>query len=204
MSEDGGRVQQTGQTAKEQTSAVAAQAQQAAGEVAGTATQQAKTVAGEARAQAGSAIRDLGQRLLDENQGHVERLAGTVRQWADDLAGMAQNASGDSPARDLTAQAADQGHRAADYLDKAGLEGMADDLRTFARRRPAAFLGGAALAGLVVGRLAKAGTKTAKSTAGPAQDVQSQEIGHEESSMLPPAAPLPTPVPSGYPAHPGA
>jgi hypothetical protein len=203
MSEDAGRVQQTGQTAKEQASAVSAQTGQAVGEVAGTAAEQAKAVAVEARAQAGGAIRDLRQRLVGESKGQVERLAGTVRQWADDLAGMAENASGDSPARSLAAQAAGQGHRAADYLDKNGAEGLVGDLQNFARRRPGAFLGGAALAGLMVGRLAKAGTKASQAPSAPYQDVRRQGLEREESSMLPAGTPVPPPELPSYPAHPG-
>lgn len=202
---DGGRVQQTGQAAKEQASAAADRTGQAVGEVAGTAAEQAKAVAGEARQQAGSAIRDLRQRAVDEGQGQVERLATTVRQWADDLAGMAENASGDSPARSLATQAADGGRRAADYLDKNGVQGLIGDLQDFGRRRPGAFLGGAVLAGLVVGRLAKAGTKAARSP-------QAPQPLREESSPLPSGAVRPLPEESsslppgtapGLPAHPG-
>ncbi|MFG3497667.1 hypothetical protein [Streptomyces sp. NPDC047928] len=154
-----GRAQQVGQAAKEQASATAGEARQAAGDVAGTAAEQAKAVTHEARRQAGSAVRDLRERVTGEAQGQTERLAEVVRQWADDLAGMAQNAPNDSPARSLVAQAADGGHQAADYLDKQGAGGLVQDLQRFARRRPAAFLAGAALSGLVVGRLAKAGSK---------------------------------------------
>ncbi|MET9518463.1 hypothetical protein [Streptomyces sp. NPDC002994] len=152
-----GRVQQAGQTAKEEASVTAGQAKQAAGEVAGSVAQQAKAVTGEARQQAGTAARDLRGRVSDEVEGQAERAAGTLRKWADDLDGMAQNAPGDSPVRSLVAQAADGGHRAADYLDRNGLGGVVDDVKGFARRRPGAFLGGAALAGLAVGRMAKAG-----------------------------------------------
>ncbi|MFP1629889.1 hypothetical protein ACLB9X_33190 [Streptomyces sp. 5K101] len=202
---DGGRVQQTGQAAKEQASAAADRTGQAVGEVAGTVAEQAKAVAGEARQQAGSAIRDLRQRAVDEGQGQMERLATTVRQWADDLAGMAENASGDSPARSLAAQAADGGRRAADYLEKNGVQGLIGDLQDFGRRRPGAFLGGAVLAGLVVGRLAKAGTKAAQSP-------QPPQPLREESSPLPSGAVRPLPEESsslppgtapGLPAHPG-
>ncbi|MFI2369280.1 hypothetical protein [Streptomyces sp. NPDC018833] len=202
---DAGRVQQTGQAAKEQASAAADRTGQAVGEVAGTAAEQAKVVAGEARQQAGSAIRDLRQRAVDEGQGQMERLATTVRQWADDLAGMAENASGDSPARSLAAQAADGGHRAADYLDKNGVQGLIGDLQDFGRRRPGAFLGGAVLAGLVVGRLAKAGTKAAQSPQ-PPQPLREESSPlssgavrplPEESSSLPPG------TAPGLPAHPG-
>ncbi len=152
-----GRVQQAGQTAKDEASVTAGQAKQAAGEVAGSVAQQARTVTDEARQQAGTAVRDLRGRVNDEVRGQTERAAGTVRQWADDLAGLAQNAPGDSPVRGLVEQAADGGYRAADYLEKNGVGGVVDNVRGFARRRPGVFLGGAALAGLAVGRLAKAG-----------------------------------------------
>lgn len=161
-----GGVQQAGQKAKEEASVTAGQAKQAAGEVAGSVAQQAKAVTGEARQQAGTAVRDLRGRVNEEVQGQAERAAGTLHKWADELDGMAQNAPGDSPVRSLAAQAADGGHRAADYLDKNGLGGVVDDVRGFARRKPGVFLGGAALAGLAVGRMAKAGKAQAGGNGG--------------------------------------
>jgi uncharacterized protein YjbJ (UPF0337 family) len=171
QSADGGagRVEAVGQTAKEQASATAGQAREAAGEVAGTALEQARTVAGEARRQAGSAVGDLRGRVSEEVEGQTRRAAGTVRQWADDLAELARNAPDGSPARSLVSQAADGGHRAADYLDQHGVQGMTEDVKGFARRRPGAFLAGAAMAGFAVGRIAKAGSK-AQSGQGPQQD----------------------------------
>jgi hypothetical protein len=162
---DGGpeRVQRAGQTAREQASAVTGQAGQAAGEVKSTALEQARTVTGEARRQTESAVSDLRERVTQEMEDQARRAAGTVRQWADDLAALADNAPGESQARSLVAQAADGGHRAADYLDKHGVAGMTDELKGFARRRPGAFLAGAALAGLAVGRMGKAGSKARSS-----------------------------------------
>lgn len=185
-----GRVQAAGQTAKEQASATAGQAREATGEVAGTALDQARTVAGEARRQAGSAVGDLRGRVADEVAGQTRRAAGTVHQWADDLAELARNAPGDSPARSLVSQVADGGHRAADYLDRHGVEGMTEDLKGFARRRPGAFLAGAALAGLAVGRMAKAGGK-AKSGQGAQQD--QAQVRAAEPPGLPEGAVRPEP-----------
>ncbi|NWF29120.1 hypothetical protein HW130_23175 [Streptomyces sp. PKU-EA00015] len=190
---DVGRAQQTGQAAREQASATAGQAGQAAGQVGGVAAEKARNVAGQAREQAGTAVRDLQGRLREEARGQTERFAGTMRQWADDLAGLAENAPGDSPARSMAAQAADGGHRAADYLDKQGLEGLLGDLQSFARRRPGAFLGGAVLAGLVVGRLAKAGTQQGRSP-----DRQPAAPARDEAPLPPAAAPR-----VGLPGPPG-
>ncbi|MER5374223.1 hypothetical protein [Streptomyces sp. NPDC002553] len=153
------RMRQTGETARAEASATAGQAKQAAGQVAGTAVEQAKSVAGEARQQVGAAAGDLRSRAMDEVQGQTRRAAGTLHHWADDLAGLAENAPGDSPARSLATHAADGGHRAADYLEKQGVQGVLSDVQGFARRRPGAFLGGALLAGMAVGRLMKVAAK---------------------------------------------
>ncbi|ONK09930.1 hypothetical protein [Streptomyces sp. MP131-18] len=122
-----------------------------------TAREQTRAVTDQARSQARTTAHDLRGRVTDEADTQTHRTAGAVRQWADDMAGLARNAPADSPAQSLVAQAADQGHRAADYLDRHGFGGLVEDVQGFARRRPAAFLGGAALAGLAIGRLVKAG-----------------------------------------------
>ncbi|MFI8187815.1 hypothetical protein ACIF8T_03250 [Streptomyces sp. NPDC085946] len=153
----------TGEKVKAETSATADQAKQAASQVAGTAAEQARAVAGEARQQVGTVVGDLRSRAMDEAEGQTRRAAGTLRQWAQDLSGLAENARDDSPARSLVSQAADRGNRAADYLEKQGVDGLLTDLQDFARRRPGAFLGGALLAGLAVGRLAKVAGSASRS-----------------------------------------
>ncbi|MFH8369904.1 hypothetical protein [Streptomyces sp. NPDC018031] len=154
--DDSGRAREVGRAAKAEASATTGRAGQAAGEVTATAADQAKEVAGQARQQAGTVLHEMRGRVADEVDGQTRRLAGTVRQWADDLHGLSRDAA-DSPARGMVTQTADGGHRAADYLDRHGVGDMVRDLEDFARRRPGVFLGGAALAGLVVGRLAKSG-----------------------------------------------
>ncbi|MER7481867.1 hypothetical protein ABTX60_30265 [Streptomyces sp. NPDC126510] len=160
------RAQQAGQTAKQEASATVGQARKGASQVAGTAGDQVRAVTGEARAQAGAMAGDLRTRVTEEAESQTRRGAQVMRQWADDLSGLADSADADSPARSLVTQAADRGHRAADYLDTRGAGGLVDDLQDFARRRPGAFLGGAVVAGFAVGRLAKAGSKANGSGSG--------------------------------------
>ncbi|MGW1669909.1 hypothetical protein [Streptomyces sp. NPDC002324] len=179
------RVRQTGETARAEASATADQARQAAGQVAGTAMDQARTVADEARQQVGAVAHDLRSRAMNEAEEQTRRASGSLRHWADDLAGMAENAQGDSPARSLAAQAADGGRRAADYLDEQGVDGILTDVQDFARRRPGIFLGSALLAGLAVGRLVKA-----------AKPDGAGERGQQPAA---PASGLPTALPSGPP-----
>ncbi|MFE9708266.1 hypothetical protein [Streptomyces sp. NPDC005930] len=184
----------TKQKVRTETSATADQAKQAAGQVAGTAADQARAVAGEARQQAGSVLEDLRSRAMSEAEGQTKRAAGQLRQWASDLSGLAAHARDDSPARGLVTHAADTGTRAADYLEEQGVEGLVGDLQHFARRRPGAFLGGALLAGLAVGRLAKAtGSASGADGRGPNGAGPTADRG----AMGPPAGQT---VPTGPPA----
>ncbi|MZE81104.1 hypothetical protein GTY57_30400, partial [Streptomyces sp. SID5475] len=120
-----------------------------------TAGHEAKAVADTAREQAGSIAGDLRDRARSEADGQVRRTAGSVRQWADEVAGMAGNAPEGSPARTMAEKVADGGHRAADFLEKRGAGGIAEEIQSFARRKPGVFLGTAAAAGLAAGRIAK-------------------------------------------------
>lgn len=195
----------TGDKVRAETSATAGQAKQAAGQVAGTAAEQARNVVGEARQQAGTVIEDLRGRAIDEADGQTKRAAGTLRQWANDFSSLASHAESDSPARSLVARAGDKGQRAADYLERQGAEGIAADLQGFARRRPGAFLGGALLAGLAVGRLAKV-TQTASRADGNGQRRVTAAPEPEALPVAPPpgtAPPAPSTPPSlGTPGRP--
>ncbi|MDW4903978.1 hypothetical protein RB628_01115 [Streptomyces sp. ADMS] len=185
-----GRLRQTGETAKAEAATTADQARQAAGQVTETVAEQTRAVAGEARQQAGVVVDELRSRAVNEVEEQARRATGMLRQWSDDIGGLADNAPGDSPARSLASQVSDSGHRAADYLEKQGVDGALSDLRHFARRRPAAFLGGALLAGVVVGRLAKAGKA--------GQSSQSSQRGFRDTSQLGAEnEPVPSPLPSG-------
>jgi len=210
------RLQQTGETARAEASATADQARQAAGQVASSAADQAKTVAGEARQQAGAVAHDLRSRAMDEVEEQTRRAAGALHHWAEDLAGLAENGQGESPVRSLAAQAADGGHRAADYLEKQGVEGVVSDVQSFARRRPGAFLGGALLAGLAVGRMAKVAAKAnqsaGKQSSGTGQQAftgsTSEQVAFSEQSAGLPSGP-PTgaaqePPPAAPPTPPSA
>lgn len=195
----------TGDKVKAETAATADQARQAAGQVAGTAAEQARNVVGEARQQAGTVIEDLRGRAIDEADGQTRRAAGTLRQWANDFSNLAAHAEHDSPARGLAARAGDKGMRVADYLERQGVEGIAADLQGFARRRPGAFLGGALLAGLAVGRLAKV-TQSASRADGNGQRRVTAAPAPDALPVTPPpgtAPPAPSTPPSlGTPGRP--
>ncbi|TQS26705.1 hypothetical protein [Microbispora sp. KK1-11] len=147
-----GTAQQVRQVAQE----TAHEARTAAGEVAVTAKDQARTVADEAREQTRQVLHQL-RRHTDEQARHQSRrAAGAIRQWTGELEAIGDNAKPDSPMRGVVQQVAEQGHRAADYLETEGLHGAVRDVQDFARRRPGLFLTGALVAGFLVGRAVKA------------------------------------------------
>jgi hypothetical protein len=147
-----GAAQQVRQAAHE----TAHEARTAAGEVAVTAKDQARTVAHEAREQTRQVLHQL-RRHTDEQARHQSRrAAGAIRQWTGELEAIGDNAKPDSPMRGVVQQVAEQGHRAADYLETEGLHGAVRDVQDFARRRPGLFLAGALVAGFLVGRAVKA------------------------------------------------
>ncbi|OSZ62176.1 hypothetical protein OQI_01020 [Streptomyces pharetrae CZA14] len=195
------RLQQTGEAARTEASATAGQAKQAAGQVAGTAADQAKAVAGEAKQQVGAVAQDLRSRAKDEAEAQSKRAAETVRHWADDFAALAENAQSDSPARSLAAQAADRGHRAADYLDRQGVGGVVSEVQDFARRRPGAFLGGALLAGLAVGRLVKVAAKADQASGNGHQSVSGPSEPERTALSEPGSTALPAGPPPGASAQ---
>ena len=135
------------------------QAREATGAVAGTAKDQAASVAGDARSQARAVTDRVKSTVGDQMQSQTRRLSSNLHRWADDLAAMADHAQSESdttsPAHTRVRSLADRGHRAADYIDGRGPQGMVDDVQDWARHNPVAFLAGAAAAGFVMGRIAR-------------------------------------------------
>ncbi|GAA3019413.1 hypothetical protein [Streptomyces fulvorobeus] len=134
-------------------------------ETAGTAREQAAGVAGEAAAKAQDLAGELRDRLQDQASSQTQRVAESIRRLSDELRDMSDNAKEDSSAASAVRQIADRGQRVAAHLESRGPEGLMGDLQEFARRRPGAFLAGAALAGFAVARIGK-GIKSADSGGG--------------------------------------
>jgi hypothetical protein len=91
---------------------------------------------------------------------------------------------------DVTEQAASSARHLAGSLDDRGVEGIIEDVKRFARRRPGVFIAGAVAAGIVTGRLIRsldtgAVMDAAKPTTEPDEDSGSY-VGSD-----------PTPLPNG-------
>ncbi|MET9923512.1 MULTISPECIES: hypothetical protein [unclassified Streptomyces] len=157
---DSGTTATAAQTARDKASEGTDLVADKAGDVAGTAKEQAADVAGEATARARDVVGELRSQLQEQARSQTQRLADNVRRLADELHDMSRNSDGDSSAASAVKQVADRGHQAASRLEDRGPDGLLSDLQDFARRRPGAFLAGAALAGFATARLAK-GAKSA-------------------------------------------
>ncbi len=148
--DDGG-----GTSVKDRASEASQAAKHAGTDVAQTAAEKAKDVAQETTKQA----RDL----LGEARGQVKQQAGdqhralvdNLRSLADELSAMTSANEQGGVATQLVGQAGERVKGAANWLDGREPGEVLDEVRTFARRRPGTFLLGAALAGVVAGRLTR-------------------------------------------------
>jgi hypothetical protein len=137
---------------------------------------------------------------------------------------MSQKADGAGFAPELARQAAERTRGIATWLDEREPGALLDEVRRFARRRPGAFLAGAAIAGVLAGRLtrgavAAAGNESSgESRGGSSRSDNGAPVGSSmpdpASEMTPrstgysmPAAPPPVTTPGPFPEtpaqHPG-
>ncbi|MFD6874625.1 MULTISPECIES: hypothetical protein [unclassified Streptomyces] len=135
-----------------------------AAEVGATAKEQATNVVGEATTQARDLAGELKTQLSDQAQTQTQRLAENVHRLSQELRDLGDNGKPGSTMADMARQLADGGHKIAARVEKRGPDGMVSDLQDFARRRPGAFLAGAALAGFVVARASKSVAATGSTT----------------------------------------
>ncbi|MBA2554822.1 MAG: hypothetical protein H0V10_14265 [Geodermatophilaceae bacterium] len=145
----------TADIAKQQVSSVTQSAGDAAGQVAGTAQEQAREVVSEAKAQVSDLGRQFKSQVDEQANTQRDRLVGTLRSLSDELETMADNGDRSGLATDAARQLADRGRRAAGFLEDKQPGDLVQQVTDFARRRPGAFLLGAAAAGLLAGRLTR-------------------------------------------------
>jgi hypothetical protein len=144
--------------ARDQAREVGQSAKQASGQVAQTATDQARLVMSEARQQTRDLLGEARSQAREQAHTQQQKAVGGLRQLGDELSKMCKmtQASGQSGiASELAQQASDRAHGIATWLEQHEPAGLVDEVRNFARRQPGTFLIGAALAGVVVGRLTR-------------------------------------------------
>lgn len=141
-----------------ETAADTAQAgKQAARDVASTATEQAKEVASEAVDQVRDLVGQAKGQLRDQVHTQHGNLVGNLQQLADQLHRMSTVGDERGLATDLVGQAGEHTRTVASWLEQRQPADVLGEVRSFARRRPGAFLLGALAAGVAAGRLTRGG-----------------------------------------------
>jgi hypothetical protein len=144
----------TTDVAKDQAGNVASTAAQAGSQVASTAADQAKQVTQETKRQAQDLIHQGRQQLTDQARTGQQKAGQGLSEIASQLRTMVEGGETPSgPAADLVRQAGDKLEEIAGWVQDREPGDLVNELRSFARRRPGAFILGAALAGVVAGRL---------------------------------------------------
>ena len=133
----------------------AQQASDSARTVARTAKSEAAGVTAEARSEATNLLGEAKSHLSGQASSQQQKAASGLRSISDQLHVMSQASDQPGIAANLVRQAAEQSGTAAAWLDRGDPASLLDDVASFARRRPGAFLLLAAGAGILTGRLTR-------------------------------------------------
>jgi hypothetical protein len=136
--------EQTAQTAKAE-----------AGAVAGSVKDETKNVAQAAQQQASSALHQVQDDVRNRAKEEATKVAQTLHDTSRKLQSMAGAGGDQGVASSLVREGAHATERLATRLDQGGVDAVMADVRSFARRRPGAFLLGAVTVGFVSGRLVR-------------------------------------------------
>jgi hypothetical protein len=145
----------TTDVAKDQAAGVGQSAAGAGQHVAGVAKDEAANVAQEAARQAQDVLGQARSELTNQAAQQQERVAGGLRSLSRELGTMAERSEESGVATDLARQASAKAGEFADWLDRRDPSSLLGEVKTFARRRPGAFLAIALGAGLAAGRLTR-------------------------------------------------
>ncbi len=157
----------TTDTMKSEGRRVADDAARGTKQVAGVAVDEAASVAQEAKHQARSLWDQTSSQLSSQAADQKDTLVSWLRNLADELSSMADSAPRGSNGSEATStgqagvatalaqRGADYAQRTASWLGDREPSAVLDEVGSFARRRPGAFLALAAAAGIVVGRLTR-------------------------------------------------
>lgn len=139
----------------ERASDAAQAAKDAGADLAQTAGEKAKDVGNEAGKQARDLLGEAREQVSQQASSQHRSLVDSMRSLGDELGAMTARTERPGIATELASQARDRVQDVADWLDKREPGELLDEVRSFAQRRPGAFLIGAALAGVVAGRLTR-------------------------------------------------
>ncbi|GAB3898544.1 hypothetical protein GCM10029964_083110 [Kibdelosporangium lantanae] len=117
--------------------------------------EQVKNVASETAGQARDLWHEGRQQLAEQVRQGQRKAANGLHTLADQLDQMYDGSDESDFGQKVVRQAAEQTRQAASWLERRRPGDLLDEVRTFARRNPGVFLAGAALAGVLVGRITR-------------------------------------------------
>jgi hypothetical protein len=190
----------TPEVAKQEAAEVGQTAARGGGQVAQTVGEQTRRVASETGQQARDLLHEGRQQLTDQAREGQKKAAGSLHSLADQLEEMHAKSDGSGLGPEVIRQAAGHTRTVASWLDDREPGDLLDEVRDFARRKPGMFLAGAALAGVLVGRLTR-GVVAAQSDSDEERQPSTPPEPPRFEATNPATTPTtsPTTVPGAYP-----
>jgi hypothetical protein len=138
-------------------------------DVASTAKGEAQQVASEARDKATDLLADAKAQIDEQSRTQLKGLSSKLGDLSKELDGLAEGSSQQGTVTDLARQLSQRTNALSQRLADRDPQDVLEDVRSFARQRPGVFIGGALVAGLVAGRLARGAKKAQSSDTPPSQ-----------------------------------
>ncbi|MBQ0992782.1 hypothetical protein KBX08_22150 [Micromonospora sp. H61] len=185
---------------RDQARQVGSEAAQAGGAVAQTAKEQGTEVGREAARQARNLYGEARSQLASQTGEQQRRAAGGLRSLADEMRSMAEQGGQAGPVTELARQAADRVQGAAGWLEQREPGDLITEVRDYARRNPGTFLVGAAVLGVLAGRLTR-GISAAGDDSGNGSSTfrGAGAYDPEQTAVIPTQPPAPRAVPDAVP-----
>lgn len=178
------------QDAKEESAAIAHTATDAAKDVGQSAKEEGSAVAAEAKDQFQDLYGQTRDELTDQATKQQERIASGLHAMGNDLGVMARSSEEDGLASELVRETSQRVSQLASWLSDREPGDVLNEVKSYARRQPGMFIGVAAVAGLVAGRLTRALAANARDE----QDGPGQPRA-ESASKVPTGGERPAPLP---------
>jgi hypothetical protein len=177
---------------KDKATDAAEAAKQAGAEVAQTAAEKAKDVAQETSEQARDLVGEARAQVRQQASAQHRSLVTNLRSLGDELGGITAGSQQSGVATEAASQLRDRVRGAADWLEGREPGDLIEELRSFARRRPGAFLLGAVAAGVVAGRLTRGVVAVhADDTNAPATSESASQNDPVTQPLIPPTSEYP-------------
>ena len=176
------------ETAKHEAGELKDTAVSEAGHVAETAKDEAKAVASEVKYQAKDLYAQTQRELKDQAQVQQQRAASGLRSVSDELDSMTANAENPGLAADLLRQSSRRLSSAAIVAGRPRPELGPAEVKSFARRKPGTFIIGAAILGIIAGRLTRALAANASDAHADAAAARGSRHRHGRAGLPAPSA----------------